>query len=70
MNLSPAEKIIKYDQLAKMINDIEQEQLEISNQLALLRANGETKSQRFRELMSKKLTNLAILNSLEKYQII
>lgn len=63
-------KIFKYHQLEQMINNIKQEQIELSNQLSSLRSKGESKSYQFRELMTKKLNNLVVLNTLEKYKII
>lgn len=61
--------IHKLFQMEKFIEDILEEQKEISRQLELLRSMGDTKSYKFREQLGHKLVNGAIINKLEQYKL-
>ena len=50
-----------------MCQDIEQQQIKYSSELASLREKGKEKTARFRELMGNKLTNSLIISRLQVY---
>lgn len=52
-----------------MLEDLKASQIQISNELEKLRADGKEKSVRFKELMIKKLTNVNIIMLLKAYGI-
>lgn len=53
----------------KMVADLNASQIEISEQLAVLRAQDKMKSVKFRELMTKKLVNSTTLATIKSYGI-
>ena len=54
-------------QIQKMISDLTAEQEKITQQLAELKTQGKEKTARFKQLFTKKLSNLTVLNMLQSY---
>lgn len=54
----------------KMVEDIKQEQIQLSKRIEEYKLEGRAKSYQCRELMAKKLTNVTILNYLKQIEII
>jgi len=54
-------------QIQKMIADLTAEQEKITQQLAELKTQGKEKTARFKQLFTKKLSNLTVLNMLQSY---
>jgi len=57
-------------QLQKMIDDLMAEQEKITQQLTDLKTQGKEKTARFKQLFTKKLSNMTILNMLQNYGLI
>ena len=61
---SEAERLVK---LQNLIDDITVEQDKISTELAVLRGQGKEKTVQFRQLFTKKLSNVNIISALQSY---
>lgn len=57
----------RYEKFEKMFKDIYGQQKQISQELAQLRSQGKEKTCRFRELMSKKLSNSYVISLYQLY---